>query len=164
MYDSILIPTDGSPAMARAVQHGLYHAEQNDATLHVLYVIDVRSFVMLPDEVGSRVNSVLDAEGEDAVNAIKAAAEDRGLDVVAAVVNGLPHEEILEYVDAEDIDLVVMGTHGRTGDEHRAFGSVAEEVVRNAHIPVLTVRMTEAEVAEIVDEESTPEAQLRYIR
>lgn len=56
------------------------------------------------------------------------------------IVEGNPHEEILEYVSEHDIDMVVMGTHGRTGIDRVVMGSVAERVVRQSPVPVLTVR------------------------
>jgi nucleotide-binding universal stress UspA family protein len=57
----------------------------------------------------------------------------------AKVVMGDASEEILKYVESEDIDLVIMGTHGRKGLEHIIFGSVAERVVKKSPVPVLTV-------------------------
>jgi nucleotide-binding universal stress UspA family protein len=68
-----------------------------------------------------------------------------GIDVVTAVATGTPHTEILEYADEHDVDLVVMGTHGRTGVERHLLGSVTEKVVRMADAPVVTVRADEEE-------------------
>jgi nucleotide-binding universal stress UspA family protein len=67
-------------------------------------------------------------------------AEEAGVDAVeASVAQGTPHQAILEYVDYHDIDLVVMGTHGRTGLDRYLMGSVTENVVRLSDAPVLTV-------------------------
>jgi nucleotide-binding universal stress UspA family protein len=63
-----------------------------------------------------------------------------GLTVVTEVVGGNPHEAILDYVADRGIDVVVMGTHGRTGLDRAVMGSVAERVVRRSPAPVLTVR------------------------
>lgn len=60
--------------------------------------------------------------------------------MLTEVVEGNPHEKILEYVSEHDIDMVVMGTHGRTGLDRALMGSVAERVVRRSPVPVLTVR------------------------
>lgn len=62
--------------------------------------------------------------------------------VETAVVEGVPRSEILAYVEDEGSDLVVMGTHGRTGLDHYLIGSVAEKVVRRSPVPVVTVRLT----------------------
>ncbi|MEF8863154.1 MAG: universal stress protein [Haloarculaceae archaeon] len=70
----------------------------------------------------------------------RAEAHTIGLTVVTEIVEGDPHGEILEYVSEHDIDLVVMGTHGRTGTDRIVMRSVAERVVRRSPVPVLTVR------------------------
>jgi nucleotide-binding universal stress UspA family protein len=78
-------------------------------------------------------------------------AEAAGVNTIEGVVaQGAPHQAILDYVDEHDIDLVVMGTHGRTGLDRYLLGSVTEKVVRLSDAPVLTVRMP----AESADESS----------
>jgi nucleotide-binding universal stress UspA family protein len=78
-------------------------------------------------------------------------AEAAGVDTIEGVVaQGAPHRAILDYVDEQDIDLIVMGTHGRTGLDRYLLGSVTEKVVRLSDAPVLTVRMP----AESADESS----------
>ncbi|MCL9816924.1 universal stress protein [Natronocalculus amylovorans] len=142
MYDSILIPTDGSPAADAACEHGLNLAERYGATVHALYVIDGSMYASL--EAGADV--VLDSlktEGERAVGAIEDAGRERGVTVTTAVSHGAPHAQILEYADESDVDLIVMGTHGRTGLNRYLLGSVTERVVRSSDVPVLTVRQEE---------------------
>lgn len=163
MYDAVLLPTDGSPAMARAIENAIYHAEQAGATLHVLYVVDLRAYVMLPDGPQAQVIDLLEEDGQTAVEVVRRVAEERGLEAVTAIERGVPQERIIGYADEHDIDLIVMGTHGRTGEEKQMLGSVAEEVIRYADVPVLTVRMSPAEL-EALPDDGTPEAQLRYIR
>ena len=77
---------------------------------------------------------------EDTLN--KLPPEDLGkpANVKHEIVEGLPVPEITQYIKTNDIDLVVMGTHGHTGLKHLIIGSVAENVVRSSPIPVLTVR------------------------
>ncbi|WP_396613560.1 universal stress protein (plasmid) [Haloferax sp. S1W] len=149
--------------MIKAIEHAMYIAQVSEASVHALYVVDVRAFVMLPDETQSRVIQLLKAEGQDAVETIQRAGERAGVSVEDAVLQGVPHDIILNYVTNYDIDLIVMGTHGRTGEEKRILGSVAEEVVRHAKVPVTTVRMTATEL-ERVDDDTPPEEQIRYIR
>jgi len=87
----------------------------------------------------------LRAEGTEAVEAIAAQAEDAGVTAETAIETGIVHRSIVDYVDNEDIDLVVMGTHGRTGVGRFLLGSVAEKVIRTADAPVMTVRATDTE-------------------
>lgn len=139
MYDDIVVPTDGSDSAERAARHGVVLAEAYDATVHVLSVVDERDY-------GGALGRSDDAS--DAVAAAEAAARE-AVESVAALVDGdvtthvtvaVPPEAILEYVRDAGADLVVMGTHGRTGVERFVIGSVAEKVVRRADVPVVTVR------------------------
>ena len=147
MYDDILVPTDGSAAADAAVEHAVTLAEQFEATLHALYVVDATAYSSL--EAGSQmVAEALEEEGEAAVDRITAAAGDAGLPVVESVVSGTAYRSILEYAGEEDIDLITMGTHGRRGLDRYLLGSVTERVVRSADQPVLTVRYHEDEASE----------------
>lgn len=162
MYEDVLLPTDGSPAMGSIIEQGLLQARQNDASVHAIYVIDVRSFMMLPDDTAQEVVGLLEEEGREAIETVKRQAEEQEVEFTGSVVTGVPHDAILKYVDEHDIELIVMGTHGRTGDQKRVVGSVAEEVIRNATVPVLVVRMSEAEREEV--EREVPKAQRRYVQ
>jgi nucleotide-binding universal stress UspA family protein len=139
MYDDILVPTDGSPAAAAAMDHALDLAETYDARLHSLYVVDASSFASV-DAGSEMVIDALETEGEQAVAEVREEAEAAGLEVATHVHSGTAYRGILDYIDAEDIDLVVMGTHGRRGVERFLLGSVTERVVRTSDVPVLTVR------------------------
>jgi nucleotide-binding universal stress UspA family protein len=67
------------------------------------------------------------------------------VDIETVLRQGAPHTTILEYADEADVDLIVMGTHGRSGIHRYLLGSVTERVVRTADAPVLTVRMEREE-------------------
>lgn len=143
MYDNILFPTDGSAGADAALDHAIDHGKRYDATLHVLYVVENEPPVA--DAEPATVLESLEEEGEQIMQAARSRAKGAGVESIrGAVVNGTPHEQILEYTDAKDIDLIVMGTHGRGGVERYLLGSVAENVVRTADCPVLTVRRPEA--------------------
>ncbi|MFB6296509.1 MAG: universal stress protein [Halobacteriales archaeon] len=143
MYERILVPTDGSPGTSRVLTHALELAERVGATLHGLYVLDARNRGL---EGGmDALRESLRSEGERATERVRARAEDAGVDVTAAIREGVPHEEILAYVEAEGIDAVVMGTHGRSGVDRVLLGSVTERVVRLSPVPVLTVGLSPAE-------------------
>ncbi|MFC7069109.1 universal stress protein [Halobaculum lipolyticum] len=143
MYDAILVPTDGSRAADAAVAHAVELADRFDATLHALYVVDAGAYSLLEGEPGF-VADALEREGEAAVSRVAAAADDVDLAVVESVVAGTAYREILAYADDHDVDLIVMGTHGRRGLDRYLLGSVTERVVRSASQPVLTVRHEEA--------------------
>ena len=142
MYDDILVPTDGSPAADAAVDHAVTLADRFDATVHALYVVDATAYSAI--EAGTDiVAEALETEGEDAVSRIAAAADEADISVIESVVSGTAYRSILEYADDHDIDLIVMGTHGRRGIDRYLLGSVTERVVRSANQPVLTVRLDE---------------------
>jgi nucleotide-binding universal stress UspA family protein len=161
MYERILLPTDGSLGMASAVEQCFHQASASGAAIHALYVVDVRAYAMLPPETGERVRELLFEAGGRAVDYLGSRAEEAGIEIVTEVVEGIPHEAILSYVDENDVDLVVMGTHGHVEPATRIVGSVAEAVVRHADVPVMTVRMREADAAAY--EEEVPDQQRRYI-
>ncbi len=143
MYRTILVPTDGSEGVTAAVEQAVGLAEQFDATVHALYVVD-RTY---PAASGwDMVVEEQEAAGEAALDAIAAAGADAGVTVERHLRRGVPHEEILDAAGDYDADLVVMGTHGRTGlDRVLHTGSTTERVVRLSEMPVLTVRVQEHE-------------------
>lgn len=144
MYDTVLIPTDGSGHSVRAAEHGHSLAQLFDATVHVINVVDLQGAGGMFDVGGidQSINDQLIAEGETAIEAVEAVVGERD-SVTTAVVKGEPSEAILEYADDHDVDVITMGTHGRTGLNRYIAGSVTERVVRLADVPVLTVRATD---------------------
>ncbi|MDY6818225.1 MAG: universal stress protein [Halobacteriales archaeon] len=142
MYEHILVPTDGSDGTDRSLEHAIEIGNDHDATIHALYVIDKRVYRAADDEAQDDVMASLTEEGETAVERIRDRAESAGLDVITTIESGIPYREILEYADAETIDLIAMGTHGRTGRDRVAnLGSVTDRVVQNTEQPVLVVRI-----------------------
>ncbi|ELZ14857.1 universal stress protein UspA-like protein [Natrinema thermotolerans DSM 11552] len=142
-YDEILLPTDGSEPAAAAVDHALAIATRADATVHVVSVVDVstvagRPSIMAPNDILAQFES----DAETAVETVAAAVRDAGLDVETHVQKDIPSQGLLEYVDDHDIDLVAMGTHGRTGFDRVLLGSTTERFVRRAPVPVLAVHPT----------------------
>jgi len=142
MFDRVLLPTDGSAGARRAEETAIELAEIHDATIHVLYIVDQPTSVSGTGEGVPGLDNLLDAleqEGEEATDDVAARAEDRGIETTSAVRRGNPHEDILTYAEEHDIDVIVMGTHGRTGVKRALLGSVTEDVVRHSESPVLTV-------------------------
>ncbi|GAA0532914.1 universal stress protein [Halorubrum ejinorense] len=141
MYSEILVPTDGSPASDAAIEHAVDLAEKYDARLHALYVVDGAAYSSL--EAGAEVVvEALESEGKEATQRVVEAAADGGVDCVTHVTSGTAYQSIHDYVDEHDIDVVVMGTHGRQGLDRYLLGSVTERVVRTSDVPVLTVRQS----------------------
>ena len=158
MYDRILLPTDGSTGTAHVALQAIDLAEQYGATIHALHVIDTDMRSVLT-EVGSGFDT-LEKRGENAVGTVRRLGQSHGVDVETEIRNGDPAETILTVADEIDADLVVCGTHGRSGVRRQLLGSVAERVVRHASQPVLTVQLPETDVTvetekqamELVDE------------
>lgn len=145
MYNRILVPTDGSEHTDQTVEHAIDLAQRYDADVYALYVINTGAMASPEPEFREEFISVGEDLGGQAVNAIAEAGAAAGVNVTTAVIRGVPYEEILDYTDENDIDLIVMGTHGRTGLRHFLLGSVAERVIRHTPVPVLLVRIPEAE-------------------
>ncbi|MDS0221396.1 universal stress protein [Haloarcula sp. S1AR25-5A] len=163
MYEQILFPTDGSDGADVALEHARDIAETYDGTLHILTVLDTTSphigmtaagpasgsTGMIAEEPGMAESGMVgedhsvQAHLRERAEAIVDAAADAvdTVDTVTAVESGVPHSAILDYAAENDIDLVVMGTHGRTGVGRYLLGSVTEKVVRTSDVPVLTVRL-----------------------
>ena len=147
----ILAPTDFSDYSKSGVDYACSLAEQFDAELHLLYVLqDMVAMVPEPGMAFPPPGDYLEELKESAENALQellgpdSAAD---LSVVRTTRHGPPFLEIIRYAKEKDIDLIVMGTHGRSGLAHVVLGSVAEKVVRKAPCPVLTVRPTDHKFA-----------------
>lgn len=141
MYRRILLPTDGGETTDRALEHAVDLATRYDAEVVVLYVVDP-GVVTGDIEVGSIVEE-FESTGERVLEDVAERARAAGLErVTTELARGTPHRVILEYADEQDVDLIVMGTHGRTGLDRYLIGSVAGRVVRLSDVPVLTVRRT----------------------
>jgi nucleotide-binding universal stress UspA family protein len=147
----ILVPTDFSKPSASALQYAKALAETFQSTLYLLHVIDANALAygwMGPEAFLPPLTS-LQEEREKVVRSqleqLLTAAERQRFAAELALEIGSPFLEIIRYAQAQNIDLIVMGTHGRGPIAHMLIGSVAEKVVRKAPCPVLTVRHPEHE-------------------
>ena len=138
---NILVPIDFSTASDAALMYGRALARRFGARLHVLHVVEnafLRPTVADPHAVeASALQRLSEQLTDDDRDHLRVAA--------ATVKSDAPAVEIAAYAKASGIDLIVMGTHGRSGVSHLLIGSVAERVVRTAPCPVLTVRHPEHE-------------------
>jgi len=141
MYHEILVPIDGSESAGTVLEHTGEIAEDRDARIHVLYVVDDRAFLTLDDDMKDDVIENLRQEGETAVENAARQLESSDIEVTTAITKGKPADEIIAYVENEGIDLVTMGTRG--DDTENLLGSTAQTVVANARAPVLTVNIAD---------------------
>ncbi|NEU58914.1 universal stress protein [Halorussus sp. MSC15.2] len=138
MYDRVLLPTDGSEAAEAAAEHAYSLAERYDAELHVLHVVPENETTAIVGRGDERLDA-LEARGRDAVTPLVEDATARDLSVTSAIEVGTPYRQILAYADEEDVDIVVMSTHGRSGVGRVVMGSVTERVIRVGETPVVAV-------------------------
>jgi len=144
MYRHILVPVDGSSTSARALQEALGLARQQTAELELVYVMEDVLFLeneayINYDEVRKSARS----EGEKTLAQAQAVVREAGMMATQRLLEARGERiasVIIEEARRWPADLIVIGTHGRSGFSRILFGSVAEGVVRTAHIPVLLVR------------------------
>lgn len=166
MYSNILFPTDGSAGANAALANARDLAKTYGSSVDVLYVAETNheAFGLGGDPKEHAPGMIGDPEGGDGGMVgtrmdsaeLRSYVKEHGQDVVETtasqfgdietrrvVRSGDPHQVILDYVAENDIDIIVMGTHGRTGLDRYLLGSVTEKVVRLSPVPVLTVRKGE---------------------
>ena len=141
LVKKILIATDGSEYTKNAVDYGIDLAKNTGAKLYTIYVIDTAAFASIPmDAAWESMYELLKQEGDEATKYVAERAEVEGLSIDRLTIEGHPAEEIIKFAEKNSINLIVMGTLGKSGLDRFLLGSVAEKVVRNSKIPVLVVR------------------------
>lgn len=159
-YERILVPLDGSELAARSLPHAQTLASLANARIILIQVIPSAAMLASQTAVSSspglglptidpflsstQYESVQEALAKEAKNTLEEAAAPlraTSLQVDTVIVQGAPADTILAYAKENEIDLIVMSTHGRSGLARVVFGSVAENVLRNALCPVLLVRV-----------------------
>ncbi len=143
---NILCAVDFSEGSAQVAEYAATLAKATGAGIDCVYVAP-----SLAEYVGFNVpQAALDTFVGDVVASAETTMNDfvtehfKGLPTRGRVLTGYPAEEILKAADADKTDMIVMGTHGRTGFDRILFGSVAEKVVKTATCPVLTIKPREA--------------------
>jgi nucleotide-binding universal stress UspA family protein len=142
-FRNILVPTDFSEPADAALGYARDLARQFKSRLHLLHVVPAPYLYPWGSETVTMPLEQILAESEEASRLqLGRLAKEVGADatdVTSGTSVGSPSDAILEYADANGIDLIVMGTHGRGLVGHLLIGSVAERVVRRSKAPVLTV-------------------------
>ena len=144
-----MIPFDGSDEGEMGARHGIELAAALGARVHALYVIDLpgvpRALSIRDDEVSMREE--YNAYGDRILDDICAVAADHSVECVQAKRSGSPSEEIVEYAEDEEMDVIVMGT-GFRGKIGTLLGGTADKVVRTSTVPVITQRKNVNDIPE----------------
>ena len=141
MYETLLVPTDGSETVDRTLPHALELAADHDATVHALYVVDRRVVRASSDDLVEDVRADLERQGEAAVEAVADRASEAGVDTETVLRHGTPDKEIVAYAEEIDADVIVSGPHGKTPRRKvEGLGSVSDRVVADASTSVFLVK------------------------
>ncbi len=137
----ILCPVDHSEYSYLALKYAISLALKDEAKLYLMHVIDSRLYDTELYPLGpNKINEIDTTKVHaDLLKSLPEGTTDV-LEVETIVVKGIPFHEIIKAAEEREVELIVIGTHGRTGLSHVMMGSVAEKVVRKAPCPVLTVR------------------------
>ena len=142
MFNRILVPTDFSEPSDAALDYARTLADKFGASIHVLHIIELHTSGAFSGEsyIGPSLYEMQLKEAQSKL-AVRVLPADRArYGATSEVMTGIAADTIVEFAEDQHIDLIVMGTHGRTGLAHLLMGSVAEHVVRRSPCPVLTVR------------------------
>lgn len=144
MFKKILVPVDGSDTSIAAMARAVALARAFDGSVTAVSVIDPYPFTGVGSDLAYGQEQYLVAANNEAgasLDAAREAATRLGFDIEAVVVEGhAVHRGIVETAQSMSADLIVIGSHGRTGLEKLVLGSVTQRVLGDAHIPVLVVR------------------------
>lgn len=142
LYKKILIATDGSENGEKAVRAGMEIAKLSQGKAYALYVIDNTCYPA--EKWNPKLKTAMEEQfkifGLEMTATVEEAAKAAGIDVEFVIREGHPAEKILDFAEKQDIDMIVVGSLGKTDAERFLLGSVSEKVVRNAKVPVLVVR------------------------
>ena len=147
----VLVPTDFSESARHALTYGTSFAREYHAALVILHVVENLTVGYASDlfpvpmaevfqEISGYARTELARLGED--------ARQKGLSVEEVVVQGKPSAEIIRFAAENEVDMIVLGAHGKGMLDQALFGSTTERVVRRSPCPVLTVRLAEHEFVE----------------
>ena len=139
----VLVPIDFSDYSKNSLRYAVNFAKQFNAEIYLIYVVE--PVIYPPDfSMGQiaipSVNAEWDERAKVELDNLAKTEIPEGFNVKTILKNGKPFLEIIDTASEENIDLIIIATHGHSGVEHILFGSTAEKVVRKAPCPVLTLR------------------------
>jgi nucleotide-binding universal stress UspA family protein len=136
----ILVPVDFSAHSENALAFAARFASEFGASLHLVHVYPTAAYFAPALQPGPVLMGQFREQSQQAFDEFLLRMKGTyGVPLAGTLFEGVPHIEILRAIGETHADLVVMGTHGRTGFEHLLLGSVAERVMRSATVPVMTV-------------------------
>ncbi|QHS17661.1 universal stress protein [Halopenitus persicus] len=143
MYDTILIPYDGSDEARRGAEHGIELAAALGASVHALYVVDLpgapRTVYIRDDE--EQIREEHRDYGERVTEELCEMAGEQGVECTTAIRSGSPAEEIVDYAEEHGMDAIVLGS-AYQGKFRAILGGTSDKVVRTSSVPVITDRMS----------------------
>ena len=150
MFKRILVCLDGTPLAEQMVTYAAEVARKFRSTLVLLQVLQVPSSLAAASAQGAE--SVIEEEmkrlayeSSTYLDRVAAPLRESKLKVETVTLEGMPGDAIVDYADQNDVDLIAISTHGRRNVGRLVFGSVADHVMRNTSVPVLTVKPQEAD-------------------
>lgn len=150
MPTRILVPTDGSDEIEAVYEEALTLARDRDATVEVVFVVDDRAFLTMADDLVEEATADLTATGRGALDEAVDFFGPADVAVETALREGNPAAEIVAHAEERDCDRIVMGTH--EGDFTQTLaGSITQQVVAAASVPVVTVPLTASDPATTPD-------------
>jgi universal stress protein A len=146
---NILLPTDFSNLSLSAASYAVDIAKQYGAKIHFLNVLEKTPPILAIRSLDLSEDKIVKTIDEDAKNSMNNALDkinqDKAVEILPVIKKGIDFEVIIDYSESNNIDLIVIATHGRTGILHTLLGSVAEKVIRYARCPVLVITPSETE-------------------
>ncbi|HWQ47997.1 MAG TPA: universal stress protein [Methanosarcina sp.] len=146
-FKKIMIATDGSDCSKLAAEKGIELARLSGGTVYAVCVVSTASLSMYGDYFSSMgvnpywelIYDALKNQAQQAVDYVKGLGDTKGINVESILLEGHPADELIHYAEENGMDLIVMGTLGRTGIDRLLLGSVAGNVVRHSKVPVMVV-------------------------
>ena len=139
-YKRIMVATDGSKLARKAIETGIDIAKLSGAKIYAVYVVVPTTHSARDFGWEKAAMEHFRNEGKRATGFVEETAKAAGIEVESVLLEGHPADEIVKFAEQNDIEMIVMGTLGKTGLDRFLLGSVAENVVRHSKIPVLVVR------------------------
>ncbi len=147
-FKKIMIATDGSDCSRLAADKGIELARLSDGMVYAVFVVSTASLSMDGDYFSSMgvnpywelIYDSLKNQGQKALDYVKDLGKMKGINVESVLLEGNPADELIQYAEENKMDIIVMGTLGRTGLDRLLLGSVAGNLVRHSKVPVMVVR------------------------
>ena len=147
-YRKIMVATDGSEYVKKAVNTAVEIAKLSGAKIYAVYVVTSGGYTIgHPRDIGweESMKKELSIEGKEATAYVETVGKAANIEVESVILEGSPADQIVDFAEQKDIDLIVMGTLGKTGIRRFLLGSVTQNVVRHSKKAVLVVKESETE-------------------